>query len=142
MTAQVSRAESLFAESKWTAGVIGLGYVGLPLLLTAVRQGLGGIGFDISSDRIEALDAGRSHIDDVSDQDIAEALAQGVEFTADSGRLSEADAIFICVPSPLGRNRQPDLSFIESAARTVEQVARPGQLVALESTSESRQAMR
>lgn len=135
MTAQVSRAESLFAESKWTAGVIGLGYVGLPLLLTAVRQGLGGIGFDISSDRIEALDAGRSHIDDVSDQDIAEALAQGVEFTADSGRLSEADAIFICVPSPLGRNRQPDLSFIESAARTVEQVARPGQLVALESTT-------
>lgn len=126
---------SRFAESKWTAGVIGIGYVGLPLLLTAVRQGLGGIGFDVSVDRVEALREGKSHIDDVTDEDLEKALADGVEFTAGPGRLSEADVIFICVPSPLGRNRQPDLSFIESASRTVEEVARPGQLVVLESTT-------
>jgi len=127
--------ERFFRDDRWTAGVIGLGYVGLPLLLTAVRQGLGGIGFDVSEDRVAALNAGKSHIDDISDENLEKALADGVEFTADGSRLADADAIFICVPSPLGRNRQPDLSFIEAAAATVEGVVRAGQLVALESTS-------
>jgi UDP-N-acetyl-D-glucosamine dehydrogenase len=129
------RVEHFFENDRWTAGVIGLGYVGLPLLLTAVRQGLGGIGFDVSSSRVEALNSGHSHIDDISDEELQKALADGVEFTTDPARLSEADALFICVPSPLGRNRQPDLSFIEAAANTIEQVVRPGQLVSLESTS-------
>jgi UDP-N-acetyl-D-glucosamine dehydrogenase len=127
--------EQFFKEDRWTAGVIGLGYVGLPLLLTAVRQGLGGIGFDISQERVEDLNAGKSHIDDVSDEELEKALADGVEFTTDPDKLASADAIFICVPSPLGRNRQPDLSFIEAAAATVRQVVRQGHLVSLESTS-------
>jgi UDP-N-acetyl-D-glucosamine dehydrogenase len=127
--------EQFFRDDRWTAGVIGLGYVGLPLLLTAVRRGLGGIGFDISQDRVDSLNAGQSHIDDVSDEELEKALADGVEFTSDSTRLADADAIFICVPSPLGRNRQPDLSFIEAAADTVEQVVKRGQLISLESTS-------
>ena len=124
-----------FQESAWTAGVIGLGYVGLPLLLTAVKQGLGGIGFDVSRDRVEALNAGKSHIDDISDEELEKALADGVEFTTDPSRLAVADAVFICVPSPLGRNRQPNLSFIEAAAETIESIVRPGQLISLESTS-------
>ena len=124
-----------FQEDRWTAGVIGLGYVGLPLLLTAARQGLSGIGFDVSTQRVAALSAGHSHIDDISDEDLQKAIADGVEFTSDPSELGSADAIFICVPSPLGRNRQPDLSFIDSAARTVESVVRPGQLISLESTS-------
>ncbi|MFP3881970.1 MAG: nucleotide sugar dehydrogenase [Actinomycetota bacterium] len=124
-----------FKESAWTAGVIGLGYVGLPLLLTAVRQGLGGIGFDVSENLVAALNSGKSHIDDISDEELEKALADGVEFTADRNRLADADGIFICVPSPLGRNRQPDLTFIEAAADTIQQVVRPGQLVSLESTS-------
>jgi UDP-N-acetyl-D-glucosamine dehydrogenase len=74
-------------------------------------------------------------VDDVSDQQLAAALESGVEFTTDPGRLVDADAIFICVPSPLGRNRQPDLSYIEAAAATVSAVARPGQLIVLESTT-------
>jgi UDP-N-acetyl-D-glucosamine dehydrogenase len=127
--------KQVFKHDRWTAGVIGLGYVGLPLLLTAVRQGLGGIGFDVSQERVDSLNKGRSHIDDVSDEELEKALADGVEFTSDPARLADAEALFICVPSPLGRNRQPDLSFIEAAAATVEAVVRPGQLVALESTS-------
>ena len=127
--------EQFFRDDRWTAGVIGLGYVGLPLLLTAGRQGLGGIGFDVSQERVDSLNQGHSHIDDVSDEELEKALADGVEFTTDATRLADADALFICVPSPLGRNRQPDLSFIEAAAATVEGVVRPGQLVSLESTS-------
>lgn len=124
-----------FETDRWTAGVIGLGYVGLPLLLSAARQGLGGIGFDTSQERVDALNGGKSHVDDISGEELEKALAEGVEFTTDPARLGSADAIFICVPSPLGRNRQPDLSFIEAAARTIEDVVRPGQLVSLESTS-------
>jgi UDP-N-acetyl-D-glucosamine dehydrogenase len=101
--------ERFFQEDRWTAGVIGLGYVGLPLLLTAMRQGLGGIGFDVSQERIDALNTGKSHIDDVSDKEVEKALGDGVQFTTNPAVLAGADAIFICVPSPLGRNRQPDL---------------------------------
>ena len=124
-----------FATQHWTAGVIGLGYVGLPLLLTAVDNGLGGVGFDVSQERVSALAEGHSMIDDVSDDQLRSALENGVVFTTDESDLSSADAIFICVPSPLGRNRQPDLSYIEAAAATIERVARPGQLIVLESTT-------
>lgn len=127
--------EAYFSTSQWRAGVIGLGYVGLPLMLTASERGLQTVGFDVSSDRVKALSMGASHIDDVSDDDLTAALAVGAHFSDDPSVLSEADAIFICVPSPLGRNRQPDLSFIEAASTTIEQIVRPGQLVVLESTS-------
>ncbi len=124
-----------FTETSWTAGIIGLGYIGLPLLLTASRSGLGAIGFDVDESIVDQLKLGASHIDDVADDDLINASAGGATFTQEPSRLAEADAIFICVPSPLGRNRQPDLSYIESASRTIEEVARPGQLVVLESTS-------
>lgn len=102
--------------------------------MTAARAGLDGIGFDVSEPLIERLVAGQSHVDDVSDDALAEA-GSNVRFTANPAELAEADAIFICVPSPLGRNREPDLSFIEAAARTVAEIGRPGQLVSLESTT-------
>ena len=124
-----------FSDEPWEAGVIGLGYVGLPLLLAATRNGLGGIGFDISEPLVQALSGGKSHVDDVANEDLAKALADGVQFTSDASDLSRADALFICVPSPLGRNRQPDMSYIEAASATITQVARPGQLIVLESTS-------
>jgi UDP-N-acetyl-D-glucosamine dehydrogenase len=124
-----------FSEEPWTAGIIGLGYVGLPLLVTSVNSGLGGIGFDVSPDRVATLQSGISHIGDVSDEALRAAIAGGARFTADARDLTEADAIFICVPSPLGRNRQPDLSYISAAAETVARVARPGQLISLESTT-------
>lgn len=124
-----------FADDTWTAGIIGLGYVGLPLAITASTKGLGVVGFDVSQDRVDQLLSGRSPIGDVSDQELASALDAGAQFTSDPKQLGDADAIFICVPSPLGRNRQPDLSFIEAAASTVAETVRPGQLVSLESTT-------
>jgi UDP-N-acetyl-D-glucosamine dehydrogenase len=131
----VTNRIDFFTNRPWTAGVVGLGYVGLPLLVTAANRGLPSIGFDVSGELVAALAAGRSHVDDVSDETLATALAEGVRFSSDQNILAEADAIFICVPSPLGRNRQPDLSYIEAAAETVSRVVRPGQLICLESTT-------
>lgn len=124
-----------FANERWTAAVIGLGYVGLPLSITATNAGLPVIGFDLDEGYVDRLRAGRSSIEDVSDEQLAGALAAGLEVTADAARLGDADAIFICVPSPLGRNREPDLSYIQAAADTIRRVALPGQLIALESTT-------
>jgi UDP-N-acetyl-D-glucosamine dehydrogenase len=128
------RAE-FFRHASWTAGVIGLGYVGLPVAVTAVERGLACVGFDVDEDVVAALAADRSHIDDVSSERLAAARQAGLQVTSDPTALRAADALFICVPSPLGRNREPDMSFIEAAAGTVTAVAREGQLVALESTS-------
>lgn len=124
-----------FEESTWTLGVIGLGYVGLPLLVTAARNGLGAIGYDVSPGVVDSLSQGRSHVDDVSDSDLGAAIDSGAVFTTDPADLARADAILICVPSPLGRNREPDLSYIEASARTIAEIARPGQLIVLESTT-------
>ena len=124
-----------FKHESWTCGVVGLGYVGLPLALTAVARGHRTTGFDTSADRVHQLGAGSSPIDDISDTDLADSLQSGFSVTVDPAELAEADAIFICVPSPLGRNRQPDMTYIQSASSTVASVARPGQLIALESTT-------
>ncbi len=124
-----------FSEERWTLGVIGLGYVGLPLAVTAADRGLAVLGFDVVESRVRDLARGVSHVEDVSDADLQRALGRGARFTADPGDLREADALIICVPSPLGRNRQPDLSYIEAAAVTVTKALRPGQLVSLESTT-------
>jgi UDP-N-acetyl-D-glucosamine dehydrogenase len=124
-----------FQRSGWTAGVVGLGYVGLPLAMAASQAGLRVIGYDISSDLVRALTRGRSHVEDVSDDELRRAIGSGTRFTTDLEELSEADAIFIAVPSPLGRDRKPDMSYIESASCAVASVARSGHLISLESTT-------
>lgn len=128
------RAEQL-ASGPVTIGVIGLGYVGLPLAVTAASRGLGVVGYDVDAAKVAALMAGSSHVEDVRDDELAAALAAGARFTTDAAELSATDALIIAVPSPLGRNRQPDLSYIQAAATTVTEVVRPGQLVSLESTT-------
>ncbi len=135
ITSESSARAQILAEEPWTAGVIGLGYVGLPLLVAASRSGLDAVGFDVSTALVDELSRGVSHIDDISAGDLKDALHRGVEFSDDPHSLSRADVIFICVPSPLGRNREPDLSYIEAAARTVGEIARPGQVISLESTT-------
>lgn len=115
--------------------MIGLGYVGLPLAVNAVERGLRVVGFDVSAKVVDRIRAGDSPVEDVSASSLAAALAGGLEVAGDESDLSDADALFICVPSPLNRHRQPDLSFIEAAAGTVSRVAHAGTLVSLESTT-------
>jgi UDP-N-acetyl-D-glucosamine dehydrogenase len=117
-----------------TVGIVGLGYVGLPLGLTFARAGVDVIGVDIDAARVAALRSGHSHIGDVPDAELA-AVADRTRFSTRFGDLCVADAILICVPTPLTRNREPDLTPLLSAARNVADVLRTGQLVVLESTT-------
>ncbi|MFD9007644.1 nucleotide sugar dehydrogenase [Streptomyces sp. NPDC059552] len=114
--------------------VIGLGYVGLPLVMEAVHAGLRVHGLDLDLERIAGLASGRSHVDDISDEQVAEALTNGFVPTTDPGCLAEADVIVICVPTPL-RDTVPDLDSVKAAAEQLSAAMRPGALVILESTS-------
>jgi UDP-N-acetyl-D-glucosamine dehydrogenase len=127
--------EERIASGSWTIGVIGLGYVGLPLAVTATKAGIRAIGFDVNTDYIERLSSGDSPIEDVTDEQLNSALNAGLELTANKQDLADADMLVLCVPSPLGSHREPDMSYIEAAARTVTEVITPGTLVSLESTT-------
>ncbi|MCA6231679.1 MAG: nucleotide sugar dehydrogenase [Phenylobacterium sp.] len=117
-------------------GVIGLGYVGLPLALAAVEAGFPVLGFDINPARVEAILAGRRVINYLPPEALPGALATGrLDATTDFARLAEADAVILCVPTPVTRNRDPDLSFVTASAASAAAVLRPGQLVVLESTT-------
>jgi UDP-N-acetyl-D-glucosamine dehydrogenase len=117
-------------------GVIGLGYVGLPLLAAFHRAGFGTIGFDVDQTKIDALQRGESYLKHLGDTLAAE-LKTGADFdaTTDFSRLGEADALISCVPTPLGPHLEPDLSFVEQTAEDIARCLRPGQLVVLESTT-------
>lgn len=128
--------KSLILEKRSKVGIIGLGYVGLPLVQAFVRSGLQTIGFDIDQAKVERLKAGHSYIGHIPSEWIATWLReQRFEPTADMARLTEADAILICVPTPLTDTRDPDLSYIESTSRQISAALRPGQLIVLESTT-------
>ena len=117
-------------------GIMGLGYVGLPLMLACSAAGFRVLGFDINSQHAEALNAGRSPLDHISGSAIADARRGGLfEATCDMGRLGEPDAILICVPTPLGKHLEPDLSFVAATTSAIAARLRPGQLVVLESTT-------
>jgi UDP-N-acetyl-D-glucosamine dehydrogenase len=117
-------------------GIIGLGYVGLPLAVELAHAGYRVLGFDVSQRVVEGLGAGHSHVKDVPDAQLKEILASG-RFTAttDGSRLREADAISICVPTPLSKFKDPDVSYIVAATETIKKVLRPGQAIVLESTT-------
>ncbi|MDT8340742.1 MAG: nucleotide sugar dehydrogenase [Longimicrobiales bacterium] len=125
-----------FREGPVTLGVIGLGYVGLPLVVEAARAGVRVVGIDVSERVVEGVNRGESHIQDVPGEVLRGLVAEGwVEAATDPGRLSEVDAISICVPTPLSKTRDPDVSFIVSASEGVAANLQPGQLVTLESTT-------
>ena len=125
-----------FSSGDLTVGVVGLGYVGLPLLVEIARSGLHAVGFDINPATVDAINGGISHIEDVTQQELAEALAAGrLEATTDMARLAECDAISISVPTPLSKTQDPDVSFVIAASEAVAAALRPGQLVVLESTT-------
>ena len=117
-------------------GIIGMGYVGLPLAYATVRAGYRTIGFDINPERVAAIMVGENVINYLDAGAGAEALASGrFEATEDFTRLQEADAVLICVPTPLTRHREPDLSYVEASVRSIAAAPLPGRLVVLESTT-------
>ena len=124
------------AEKTARVGVIGLGYVGLPLIRAFIKAGFGTIGYDIDQAKVDQLLQGQSYIAHIPSDWITDWLAaQQFTATADMSRMQEADALLICVPTPLNESRDPDLSCIESTARQIAAALRPGQLVVLESTT-------
>lgn len=117
-------------------GVIGMGYVGLPLLLEFVTEGFPTLGFDIDPDKVEQLNAGKSYIKHIPSEKIKEAREKNLfEATADFSRLKEVDCILVCVPTPLGKHREPDISYIEKTSQTISKYVQPGQLIVLESST-------
>jgi UDP-N-acetyl-D-glucosamine dehydrogenase len=128
--------EQKIREKTARIGVIGLGYVGLPLALTFGNAGFKVTGFDIDERKITALNSGKSYITDISDAEVARATAEQI-FGPSSNleELGEMDAIIICVPTPLRKTKDPDLSFIMSAVEAIAKCLRPAQLVVLESTT-------
>lgn len=115
--------------------VVGLGYVGLPLCQAATHAGLSVVGLDRAPDVVQALNAGRSHVDDLTDADLAAMTAAGFRASDDPAVLAGADTVVICVPTPLSAEGGPDLHAVESALTTVAQHLVPGQLIVLESTT-------
>ena len=115
--------------------MIGLGYVGLPLAIQAVRSGFRVTGYDISEKKVAGLMAGRSHIDDMTDAEVAEMLDAGLRATADEAQLGPQDVIVICVPTPLSEADGPDLRAVRAAAQTAGRLLKAGTLVSLESTT-------
>lgn len=128
--------EEAFRNRSAKIGVIGLGYVGLPLIRAFISAGFHCLGFDVDQTKVEKLRAGQSYIKHISSEWISKYVSNGwLEPTADTRRLAEADALLICVPTPLNDTRDPDLSYIEATARQIADVLRPGQLIVLESTT-------
>jgi UDP-N-acetyl-D-glucosamine dehydrogenase len=123
-------------ERKATAAVIGLGYVGLPLALEIASAGFNVVGIDLDPNKIATLKAGKSYIGDVSDQTITEAMeTRRFLPTADFTALGDVDTVSICVPTPLSKSRDPDISFILAATEKIRKYLHIGQLIVLESTT-------
>ncbi len=141
MTTQLT-ASSLFSDLKnriqtrhARVGIIGLGYVGLPLALLYSEQKFAVTGFDIDQRKIDTLDSGGTYIFRITPEEIAAAKANGFKATANYSQISEMDAIIICVPTPLNEYHEPDLSYITDTAHSVAPHLRAGQIVILESTT-------
>src|SRR6201991_4515951 len=115
--------------------VLGLGYVGLPLAQQATRAGLRVLGFDVNAGVVTSLNAGHSHVDDLSDADVAEMLAHGFRTTTDEHLIATARTAVICVPTPLAEGDGPDLRAVVGATEAIGRNLRPGMLVVLESTT-------
>jgi UDP-N-acetyl-D-glucosamine dehydrogenase len=133
----VSIADELIARTErrdLTFGIVGLGYVGLPLALELARSGYTVLGYDVNAAVVAGVNAGRSHVKDVTDAQLAEVQGR-LTATTESGRLAEADAISICVPTPLSKFKDPDVSYIVAATEAVKRTLRRGQAIILESTT-------
>ena len=128
--------ERLIAERRACVGVVGLGYVGLPLIVEFCLRGFNGIGFEVDEKKADAINTGHSHIVDVPSENVKKCVDDGkLSATTDFSRLSECDVIIVCVPTPLRKTKDPDMSFILAAGEQIKKYKRKGQLVILESTT-------
>ncbi len=128
--------EKLIAEKSACVGVVGLGYVGLPLIIEFCLKGMKGIGFEVDAKKAGDINAGLSHIVDVPAENVKKCIDDGtLTATTDFSRLAECDVIIICVPTPLRKTKDPDMSFIMSAGGEIQKYLRRGQLIILESTT-------
>ncbi|HEX2164899.1 MAG TPA: nucleotide sugar dehydrogenase [Thermoanaerobaculia bacterium] len=135
-TSPAERLADAIASRTATVGVVGLGYVGLPLALTFAERGFPVLGFDVDGTKVDRLAAGESYVEHLPAARIGRATASGrLAATTDFDRLAEADAVLVCVPTPLTPQREPDMSYVVATARAAARTLRAGQLVVLESTT-------
>src|SRR5215471_11255993 len=136
VSALASGLQQKIADRSAKVGIVGLGYVGLPLALAFAERGFGVVGFDVDRSKIEALEAGRNYIKHLDPSRLSRASASGrLGSTSDFARLSEPDVIIVCVPTPLTPQREPDMSYVVGTARQIASALRAGQLIILESTT-------
>lgn len=124
-----------FKNRKAVIGIVGMGYVGLPLMLRFQEVGFRVVGFDIDPRKVDALTRGESYIVHISKESIEAAVCGGFTATTDFAKVADVDAVIICVPTPLDKHREPDLSFVVNTMESVAPYLRPGQVVSLESTT-------
>lgn len=124
-----------FKSKEALIGIVGLGYVGLPLMLRYNAIGFRVVGIDIDESKVEKLNAGESYIEHIPADKIAKARNTGFEATADFSRVTDCDALILCVPTPLNKYREPDMSFVMSTTDALKPYLRAGQIVSLESTT-------
>lgn len=134
-TQSSNQFKKMLEDKKTVIGIIGLGYVGLPLSRAFAGSGIRVLGFDVDQFKVDQLNAGRSYIKQIPNQVICEMRANSFEATASFGRLHEADAILICVPTPLSDAREPDLTYVINSVKSIAATLRKGQLIILESTT-------
>jgi UDP-N-acetyl-D-glucosamine dehydrogenase len=128
--------EGKIRTRKAQIGIIGLGYVGLPEAMEFAKAGFAVTGFDIDTERVGRVNAGQSYIEDVASDEMQKQVTEGrLRATTDFRILTDMDVVHICVPTPLRKTRDPDISYIVSAVERIKQTLRPGQLVILESTT-------
>ena len=136
MSTDTNTLQQRILDKQAVVGVIGLGYVGLPLLDAFQEVGFTCVGFDVDQSKIETLESGRSYIRHIPDEQIQTWLSSGrFSCTTDMSKLADVDAILICVPTPLSTSRDPDLRYVEATTKTIADNLRKGQLVVLESTT-------
>jgi len=128
--------QKLVDEKKVTVGILGLGYVGLPLAREFSLGGVNVVGFDVDERKVRLLNSGRSYIKSVSDSVVKSMVKTGrFNATADMSKMSKVDAVLICVPTPLTENREPDMAYVTSSCETIAKHLRRGQMISLESTT-------
>ncbi len=133
---EISELLSLFNNREATVGIVGLGYVGLPLAATACEQGFRVMGFDVDKKKMDAFAQRKSYLKHIPDETLGRMVdTNRFEGTMDYGRLGEADAVLICVPTPLTKQREPDLSYVVKTVEAILPNLRKGQIIALESTT-------